>query len=178
MNEKRKQRFRLKRLINERCHAAFEQRWQEQGLCPVPQEELEEMEVRHRRAFRGQRRSGPLTFEWFGESGTFRETPYEPHEVVDQTCYDHFLSQLRERAEADRWAINYGQRRLEESGDVEQDARGIWRHADGTFATRDLITLMEGNPFVAEIETRIFEKKEAGLASRIREMLEKFEVAQ
>lgn len=140
MNEKRKQRFRLKRLINERCHAAFEQHWREQGLCPVPQEELEEMEVKHR-----------------------------PD--------DHFLSLLRERAEADHRVITHGQRCLEKSGDVEQDARGIWRHADGTFAPRDLIILMEGNPFVAAIEARIFEKKEADLESRIMEMLEKFQQA-
>jgi len=139
MNEKRKQRFRLKRLYIERCHTVFEQLWRQQGLRPDP----------------------PAYAE--GEK--------------DPTSYDLFLTGLRERAEADRRAIIYGQRRLEESGDVEQDAGGIWRHADGTFATRDLITLMEGNPFVAEIETRIFEKKEAGLESRIREMLEKFEQA-
>lgn len=139
MNEKRKQRFRLKRLINERCNTAFEQRWRQEGLVPDP----------------------PAYAE--GEK--------------DPTSYDLFLTELRERAEADRRAIIYGQRRLEESGDVDLYDGGVWRHADGTFATRDLITLMEGNPFVAAIEARIFEKKEEGLASRIREMLEKFELA-
>jgi hypothetical protein len=136
MNEQRKQRFRLKRLINERCHTAFEQRWRQEGLRPDP----------------------PAYAE--GEK--------------DPTSYDLFLTGLRERAEADRRAIIYGQRRLEESGDVEQDAGGIWRHADGTFATRDLITLMEGNPFVAAIEARIFEKKEGGLASRIENLISNF----
>lgn len=89
----------------------------------------------------------------------------------DPTSYDLFMTELRERAAADRRAIAYGQRRLEESGDVDEDDGGIWRHEDGTFATRYLITLMEGNPFVAAIEARIFEKKEGGLASRIEKLL-------